>query len=108
MRTVRGGHQSGPPIKSLPRIAPAPHTGLDPDDIRALLEVDETTKRTVFEERQCQHCGGVHDRACPRVKRLVFTPSGAILEVEFWPKWDERFTIYPEMLGVITSEVDGQ
>lgn len=83
-------------------------TDLEPDDIAALLEIaDEKTGRTVFEVRKCIHCGGVHDRACPRVKRMVLSPTGALLEVEFWPRWDETNTIFPEMLGVINREADG-
>lgn len=76
--------------------------GLKPEDVAALLAVgDPKTKQTVFELRQCRHCGGVHDRACPRVKRMVFSPSGGLLEVEFWAKWDDGHVIYPEMLGVV-------
>lgn len=82
---------------------------LHPDDIAALTkEADAKTKQTVFDVRQCRHCGGVHDRACPRVKRMVFSPTGGLLEVEFWHAWDDDNVIYPEMLGVIEPEVDGQ
>jgi hypothetical protein len=78
---------------------------LTQEDIDALLEViDPKTKRTVFEERQCKHCGGIHDRACPRVRRMRFSPAGKILEVEFWAKWDDANVIYPEMLGVIDDQ----
>lgn len=81
---------------------------LEPDDIVALLEIaDEKTGKTVFEVRKCVHCGGVHDRACPRVKRMVFAPSGSLLEVEFWHQWDGSYTIYPEMLGVVEKEAGG-
>lgn len=57
--------------------------------------------RRRFDARDCcAHCGGIHARACPRVKRLVFHPgSGGILaEVEFWPhgKWPEDGIIWPE------------
>lgn len=86
---------------------PTDETTLDPADVQALLEVDKVTKKTVFELRQCQHCGGVHDRACPRVKRMVFSPTGSLLEVEFWARWNDDYVIYPEMLGVIPTEVDG-
>lgn len=79
---------------------------LSADDIAALLEVDKKTGKTVFELRQCQHCGGVHDRACPRVKRMSFTPSGGLAEVEFWDRWDAANVIFPEMLGVIGDDED--
>lgn len=37
---------------------------------------------------KCQHCGGYHLRACPRVKLLSFFPNGQIASVEFWP-WED-------------------
>lgn len=79
---------------------------LKPEDIEALLVVPAEPKgnlKTNFELRQCRHCGGVHDRACPRVKRFVFSPTGSLLEVEFWREWDDSNVIYPEMLGVVTE-----
>lgn len=84
---------------------PAAVTELEPEDITALLAVDRDTGKTQFELRQCRHCGGVHQRACPRVKRMVFSPTGELLEVEFWQTWDDSAVIWPEMLGVL--EVDG-
>src|SRR5665213_751041 len=50
---------------------------------------------------QCTHCRGIHDRACPRVKRLVFAPAGQIIEVEFWKTWDATGVIWPEELAGI-------
>lgn len=46
----------------------------------------------------CPHCGGLHLRACPRVRRLVFKRPEEISEVEFWPagKWPEDNIIWPE------------
>lgn len=49
----------------------------------------------------CRHCGGSHARACPRVKRLVFKPTGGqddIAEVEYfpWGEWPDDFIIWPE------------
>jgi hypothetical protein len=76
---------------------------LDPADIEALLAKDPSTGLTEFERRQCRHCGGVHSRACPRVKRLRYTDSGAIAEIEYWPDamWSDTGVIWPEMLGVL-------
>lgn len=50
---------------------------------------------------QCQHCGGRHARACPRVKRMSFHPNSALAEVEFWPegKWTDADIIWPEDLA---------
>lgn len=46
----------------------------------------------------CQHCGGRHARACPRVRKMSFHPNGALAAVEFWPagKWSDDDIIWPE------------
>jgi len=56
--------------------------------------------REEFESMQCMHCGGAHLRACPRVKRLVFSSSNNIQEVEFWQEgaWSSDSVIWPEEL----------
>lgn len=86
-------------------VVPGPAAGepLDPEDVAALLAIDKDSGRTVFETRKCSHCGGVHQRACPRVKRMVFGEGNRLAEVEFWPpgQWDDSYVIWPEMLGVI-------
>lgn len=49
-------------------------------------------------KQQCIHCGGLHLRACPRVKRLVWRNNEEIAEVEFWAdgKWPQTGIIWPE------------
>lgn len=87
-------------------VAPASAlTALDAEDREALLALDRATGITEYERRQCRHCGGVHSRACPRVKRYRYTDSGAIAEVEYWPEdmWTDTYVIWPEMLGIITD-----
>lgn len=48
----------------------------------------------------CNHCGGRHARACPRVKRMEFHPNGALASVEFWAdgKWPSGEIIWQEDL----------
>lgn len=80
-------------------------------DVAALLMRGDDG-RTEFERRQCEHCGGVHSRACFRVKRKVerTTPDGGkVVEVEYFETWTQPNVIWPEMLGVIneTGEVSG-
>lgn len=84
--------------------------GLDEEDRKALLAKDASTGLTEYERRQCRHCGGVHSRACSRVKRLRFTDSGALAEVEYWPddQWSDALVIWPEMLGIITDSKGSQ
>ena len=54
----------------------------------------------LFRDRQCDHCGGGHARACPRIKRLEFHPNTALAAVEFWPdgKWPIEHVSWPEDL----------
>lgn len=48
--------------------------------------------------RACSHCGGLHPRACPRVKRLAFDGQGRVAEVEFWAwgEWPADVVVWPE------------
>ena len=48
--------------------------------------------------KACGDCGGIHARACPRVKRKVFHPNGNLIEVSYWRhgQWDESAVIFPE------------
>ena len=49
----------------------------------------------------CIDCGGIHKRACPRIRRQVWLRTGAgageRTEVEYWPPgWDDTGIIWPE------------
>lgn len=46
----------------------------------------------------CTHCGGLHLRACPRVRRIVFKGTDGIAEVEFWKhgRWPTDVIVWPE------------
>lgn len=46
----------------------------------------------------CQHCGGVHLRACRRVRRAEWHPDGTLLKVWYWKdgEWDESEILWPE------------
>jgi hypothetical protein len=48
--------------------------------------------------RPCVHCGGVHLRACRRVKAVKWHVDGTVIEAEYWPdgQWDEAGIIWPE------------
>lgn len=62
-------------------------TGEEAAKIRALFAAGKA----------CKHCGGIHTRACPRVRRLVFQGDN-LIEVEFWPegRWSDEHIIWPE------------
>jgi len=57
----------------------------------------------------CRHCGGMHVRACPRVKRLVFSSGDGVGEVEFWPdgEWSEDDVVWPEEIVEALAGPDG-
>ena len=68
-------------------------------DAPRLSEAERVILRRVFPdrpERSCDDCGGYHLRACPRIKRVVTLGNGNRTEVEYWPQWDESYTIWPE------------
>lgn len=44
----------------------------------------------------CEHCGGLHERACPRVKRIERHPNGNLIAVTYFRKWDESGVVFPE------------
>jgi hypothetical protein len=50
--------------------------------------------------KACEHCGGIHRRACPRIKRQVWVRAGPgdgqQLEVEYWRTFDDSAIIWPE------------
>jgi hypothetical protein len=63
-----------------------------------VTDEEPSLTRREFESMQCVHCGGAHLRACPRVRRIVFSQTSSIQEVEFWAdgEWDTSNVIWPE------------
>ena len=68
----------------------------------ALTRQEKREAQQAFADgKACPDCGGLHQRACPRVKRQVWLRTGAgageRTEVEFWPPgWDDTGVIWPE------------
>lgn len=87
-------------------VVPAPSPArrvarMDHDERQAL--------RKAFDEgKSCNQCGGLHTRACPRVRRIAYTPSGGVAEVEFWPhgQWPTDDVIWPEDIEEIDEDED--
>lgn len=75
------------------RIVVIPEDGLDEDIKRELMEKFQAGEA-------CRWCGGLHDRHCPRVKKIVFHPNDdrQVREVEFWGdgEWNPSGIIWPE------------
>jgi hypothetical protein len=67
--------------------------------------------RQVFEghtdQQACVHCGGVHLRACRRVRKIEWHADGSVLKAAYWPdgSWDDDDIIWPEDAYEDTSEV---
>jgi hypothetical protein len=71
--------------------------------------VSELTAQERYDARQilegkvkgrepCVHCGGLHLRACRRLKRAEWHSDGTLLKAWYWPdgKWDESEIVWPE------------
>jgi transcriptional regulator with XRE-family HTH domain len=84
-------------------------TGEDAASYLAALEAmaapesfDETERAKVLEyfekDEVCQHCRGVHTRACPRVKSVEYQESGALKRVEYWAEgeWSTDHVIFKD------------
>ena len=58
----------------------------------------------------CQTCGGLHARACPRVRSIEYVPQGdsiLIKRVEYWPdgRWDTSGIMFADQLPPLPDEV---
>jgi hypothetical protein len=71
--------------------------GVQPDPLDMTDEERAIVARQFARDEGCNHCGGMHLRACPRVKRLVFS-GDKIAEVEFWRygEWPTGDVLWPE------------
>lgn len=66
------------------------------------LPAEEQEKVAAYYERHfeenppsvCQHCGGVHTRACPRVKATSYHENGKLAQVEYWQDWPKDDVIF--------------
>lgn len=69
-------------------------------------EMDADTKRILREQLEagegCRWCGGLHQRECPRLKKVTYHPTDGsqVRDVEFWSdsEWDKSSIIFPEDL----------
>ena len=67
----------------------------------ALSRQDKLDAQAIFAAGDaCGDCGGIHKRACPRVKRQVWLRTGAgageRTEVEYWGQYPHDGIIWPE------------
>lgn len=68
------------------------------------MSLDEQVRNemaALYASDRCDDCGGMHKRACPRVKRIAYNINGTVrVEVEYWPPgWEENAEVlWPEDL----------
>lgn len=59
----------------------------------------------------CEDCGGLHQRACPRIRRQVWigqgSGAGARTEVEYWKDFDDEGVVWPEDAFADDTEASG-
>ena len=66
-----------------------------------LTKAEKADAQAIFAAGEaCGDCGGIHKRACPRVKRQVWLRTGAgageRTEVEYWGQYPHDGIIWPE------------
>jgi hypothetical protein len=67
-----------------------------------LSDEEKVEARKQWRTSKCTWCGGLHLRACPRVKRFEFGNDGkTVTSVEFWEpgRWSEKDVVWPEDMG---------
>lgn len=67
----------------------------------SLTPVQKREAQQIFAEgKACGDCGGIHQRACPRIRRQAWIGVGAgagvRTEVEYWRTFDDTGVIWPE------------
>ena len=67
-----------------------------------LSPAEQAEARKQWKTSKCTWCGGLHLRACPRVKKFEFGNDGkTVTSVEFWPpmQWPDKDVVWPEDMG---------
>lgn len=59
-------------------------TAMDAEQRAEMADMFDAYKRD-YPPGVCEHCRGLHARACPRVKRIVYDDHRRVTEVEYWP-----------------------
>jgi hypothetical protein len=79
-----------------PRPVTAAEVGSDADDTTLTADLAAALRALPV----CQHCGGFHSRACPRVASMTFHPNGSLAGVTFWAdgRWPADHVVWPEDL----------
>src|ERR1700730_512531 len=71
------------------------------EEVLSLAPAQEQDPQQIFAEgKACGDCGGIHQRACPRIRRQAWigqgSGAGTRTEVEYWRTWADTGVIWPE------------
>src|ERR1035441_2373806 len=81
-----------------PTTPPAPPT-LSLEAAREILKQIEKVGVDLYSvDPRCPHCKGIHDRSCPRVREIQYSPAGGIIAVKFWRKWNDDNVLWPDQI----------
>lgn len=78
----------------------------------SLTPAQKHDAQQIFAEgKACPDCGGIHQRACPRIRRQVWIGQGSgagnRVEVEYWRAYDDTGVIWPEDAFDDEGDADG-
>lgn len=61
-------------------------------------------RQRIEQGQLCLHCGGIHVRSCPRIKRQAFS-GGNLIEAEYWPDrdWPKTGIVWPDEIPDIAE-----
>lgn len=63
----------------------------------SLTRQQKLEAQQIFAEgKACGDCGGIHQRACPRVREKEFHPNGNLVRVRYFRSFDDTGVIWPE------------
>lgn len=73
-----------------------------PADPDTMTKQEQAEARKQWRTSKCTWCGGLHLRACPRVKKFEFGNDGkTVTSVEYWApvQWNGENVVWPEDMG---------
>ena len=62
-----------------------------------LTKLEKAAAQQIFAEgKACPDCGGVHQRACPRIQSQEWHPNGNRVSVTYFKRYDDTGVVWPE------------
>ncbi len=91
-----------------PPVPPTPDVpGLSLQAARTILkQIEQVGVDPYAVDPRCTHCRGLHDKACPRVRSMEFSPAGQLIGVVFWKSWNSDDVLWPEQVVEIVMKAE--